>query len=239
MKHEEKIKWLEEKSNYIFDKIQEQEIIESERRTCLAEKEILEHLRQDDKIINEIIDDYKKSSQKEKINTPTLEEVREHFKDAKIIEPCNSTERFEIIHNTIEFDDDDLDYFCMTTDRCNVSIWLAEHGYAEIIEYKKPETEFPQDMKVWDNEKHLAETREVLGIYKGQYMVEDGDAKVIGYKNAEPITKDVSEWTADDINTINDVINYAHYRLCHFDKQANRETLDKARKIFFNHSKTK
>ena len=77
----------------------------------------------------------------EKQETPTLEEVKEYFKDAKEIKD-------------FEGDISDLDkvsergihcwngaYFVEKHVANNVYVWNIEHGYAEIVSYKKPKIE--------------------------------------------------------------------------------------------------
>jgi len=72
---------------------------------------------------------------------PTLEEVREHFKDAKVVKCCSYGEKFDItkdlkedIHLWVSFGSEN---YCVDFQSNNsVFLWCKIDGYAEIIEYK-------------------------------------------------------------------------------------------------------
>ena len=81
---------------------------------------------------------------------PTLEEVKEHFKGAKVVKCIDSEKvfslpfgRIDMNHNTIY--GDDIDY---KTNRGYgyISLWDDIKGYAEIIEYKTKPTQINIDI---------------------------------------------------------------------------------------------
>ena len=81
---------------------------------------------------------------------PTLEEVKEHYKDAKVVKCIDSEKvfslpfgRIDMNHNTIY--GDDIDY---KTNRGYgyISLWDDIKGYAEIIEYKTKPTQINIDI---------------------------------------------------------------------------------------------
>lgn len=74
------------------------------------------------------------------MKTPTIEEVKEYFKDAKEVR-CDSYVYkgiYEIIENTIRYDKGTKSYFCDTTNKISdVLLWDFEtKQYTEIISYK-------------------------------------------------------------------------------------------------------
>ena len=149
------------------------------------------------------------------MKTPSLETVKEHFKNAKVVRSVYGTEftmtkkLFETIHIF-----SDISYHVRKMR--SPCIWQKSKGYAEIIEYKKPETEFPQDMKVWDDDKNKAEVREVKAYLEGEEYPYVTNHSVLntyftGYKNAEPLKKDISDWKAEDIKTVDDAIIQLEY----------------------------
>jgi len=79
------------------------------------------------------------------------------------------------------------------------------------VDCEEVKPEFPCEMLVWDDDKKLAENATIYGIFQGQYLGKDYDGCFMGYKHAKPIKKDVSEWTADDIQTKEDAEKWLKY----------------------------
>jgi len=67
------------------------------------------------------------------MKTPTLEEVKEYFKDAKEVESCYG-ELVKIDLNKISFD---VRAYYIEMDNYFYSIWTENKGYAKIISYKE------------------------------------------------------------------------------------------------------
>ena len=71
---------------------------------------------------------------------PTLEEVKEHFKDAKVVKCCEYGSLFDITKNIKEgiheWQSGPNYYYCIDLIQNNCFLWSEANGYAEIVEYK-------------------------------------------------------------------------------------------------------
>lgn len=76
-------------------------------------------------------------------NKPTIEEVKEHFKNAKEVKFCNSNIITELTTYNFNYNDSGgINEFCINGDylktkRTYHCVWSKEKGYAEIISYKE------------------------------------------------------------------------------------------------------
>jgi len=72
---------------------------------------------------------------------PTLEEVKEYFKDAEIVESIYGTQG--IPTGNFHFENDC--YFCETENGTYLALWKERKGYAKILTYKNPKFEITKE----------------------------------------------------------------------------------------------
>lgn len=71
------------------------------------------------------------------MKNPSLEEVKEHFKDAKVVKCLTDNYNYEINIEVIrQYDNGNVWCNSETNEQVGVEIWDIDKGYAEIIEYK-------------------------------------------------------------------------------------------------------
>ena len=137
--------------------------------------------------------------------TPTLEEVKEHFKDAKIVESSLSG-------TVVDIDNDTLkgihlwnnEYFFGERGKCIV-VWSIKDGYSEIIEYKQetPERYKTNSIdvidicKLYDLNFNLGNIVKYACRKKGQDK--EDLVKIIDYANRE--LQFIKEWEQIEKNT--------------------------------------
>lgn len=86
------------------------------------------------------------------MKTPTLEEVKEHFKNAKEVRCLTNKLKINKIKlDTIHYDEINDKFFWCNPKDGHLAIWSNIYGYAEIVSYKdtKP-THYPQGYDVID-----------------------------------------------------------------------------------------
>lgn len=149
------------------------------------------------------------------MKTPTIEQVKEHFKDAKIVRCLFSGTESDITRPKYDIEYLEGDYWITPRKHPghNLELWSRTKGYAEIIETKTQKLEFPCEMFSWNDEKGYGDVATIYGIFQGQYLAKYDNGCFHSYKNAEPVKKDVSEWTADDIKTVDDAIEHFEHKL--------------------------
>lgn len=112
-------------------------------------------------------------------NKPTLEEVKEHFKDAEMISsadlPIHKNQKFDISDRSI-FDDRQIHFYSDAYWLCkkeidNIMLWSLEHGYAKILTYKTPKFEITKEQIIeLSNHTFLAE-RWFPEVFKKELVV--------------------------------------------------------------------
>jgi len=82
---------------------------------------------------------------------PTLEEVKEKFKDAEIVESLHTGWTGKINIKTIRYDTIQCGFIiCDCDNECGVTtLWGIEKGYAKILTYKTPKFEITKE-QIWD-----------------------------------------------------------------------------------------
>jgi len=77
------------------------------------------------------------------MRTPTLEEVKYRFKDAKKVESAHTGLKGNIKINTIRYNETDKKFIvCDSSNYCGITtLWSVKKGYAKILTYKKPKQE--------------------------------------------------------------------------------------------------
>ena len=78
---------------------------------------------------------------------PTLEELKEHFKDVKIVKCAFAKTETKISENIIEdvsFHNGDYWVRIKDNPKGYICLWCKFNKYAEIVEYKEPETVKPR-----------------------------------------------------------------------------------------------
>lgn len=137
---------------------------------------------------------------------PALEEVRKHFKDAKVIKSHNGIKfkGFNQLHIENE------KYYVCDESGNSRNVWRKELGYAEIIEYKEPVKETPEndfkqitdsisDLLEYKNKKYGRSALNPIKIFEGKTKVGQRlDDKISRIKNSDVLRK----------NDIGDAIGY-------------------------------
>lgn len=78
---------------------------------------------------------------------PTLEEVKEYFKNAKEVESIHTSWIGDIMIETIRYDFKDSNFIvCDSSHICGITtLWSLKKGYAKIISYKDPKFEITKE----------------------------------------------------------------------------------------------
>ena len=138
----------------------------------------------------------------------TIEEVREHFKDAKVVECLSDNVYITIgdLDGIREYDNTPKTFFVSSLD-CKTSVCLYRDSYAKIIEYKTPEIPAPIHNVNFINkctpERYKTDSIDVIDFCK-LYNLNFNMGNIVKYACR---SKD------DDINDLKKIIDYAQREL--------------------------
>ena len=138
----------------------------------------------------EEINDVSSINYKKENLIPSLQMVKDHFKNAQKVKPLNSNNIYTIEEDVTSRG---FHYFLngywadLKSGRKSIELWSQKRGFAEIVEYKNSEIKFPCEMEVYDDFKKAKLRRKVIGKFQGYYMTMAENGYPIGWKNAEPV----------------------------------------------------